>query len=192
MKKILIVLFVGLFLAASGYVSTAYSAEEGKFKIAIVDLHKLINESEAGKKAKSDLESLIKSKQSVLDEKGKNIEALKADIDKQAAVITAEAKKAKEEDIERLVRDYQRIISDSQTEVKKKEAELTAEILKQAREVINKIAQESGYSLVLEKADGLVLYFSNNLDITDRVIKKINETKPGDKKTETKAKPVKK
>lgn len=192
MKKILIVLFVGLFLAASGYVSKVYSAEEGKFKIAIVDLHKLINESEAGKKAKSDLESLIKSKQSVLDEKGKNIETLKADIDKQAAVITAEAKKAKEEDIERLVRDYQRIISDSQAEVKKKEAELTAEILKQAREIINKIAQESGYSLVLEKADGLVLYFSNNLDITDRVIKKINESRPGDKKTETKTKPAKK
>ncbi len=192
MRKILIILFVGLFLATSGYVSTGYAAEDGKVKIAIVDLHKLINESEAGKKAKSDLENLIKSKQTVLDEKGKNIEALKADIDKQAAVITADAKKAKEEELERLVRDYQRIISDSQTEVKKKESELTGEILKQAREVINKIAQDGGYSLVLEKADGLVLYFSNNLDITDRVIKKINEAKPGDKKPETKAKPTKK
>lgn len=192
MRKILIILFVGLFLAASGYVSIVYSAEDAKGKIAIVDLHKLINESEAGKKAKTDLENLIKSKQTVLDEKGKNIEALKADIDKQAAVITADAKKAKEEELERLVRDYQRIISDSQAEVKKKEAELTGEILKQAREVINQIAKEGGYSLVLEKADGLVLYFSNNLDITDRVIKKINESKPGDKKTETKAKPTKK
>lgn len=191
MRKFLVVLFISLVLIASGYFSANCYAEEGKFKIAIVDLYKVINESEAGKKAKSDLETLIRSKQSILDEKGKNIETLKSDIDKQAAVITAEAKKAKEDELERLVRDYQRVVSDSQAEVKKKESELTAEILKQAREVINKIAMEGGYSLVLEKADGLVLYFSNNLDITDRVIKKINEGKTGDKKTETK-KPTKK
>ncbi len=192
MRKIFIVLIAGLFLAASGYTSTVYSAEEGKLKIAIVDLHKLINESESGKKAKADLESLIKSKQSLLDEKGKNIEKLRTDLEKQAAVISADAKKTKEEELERVARDYQRLVSDSQTEVKKKEAELTSEILKDAREVINKIAQEGGYSLVIEKADGLVLYFSSNLDITDRVIKKLNELKTDTKKTDTKAKPTKK
>jgi len=191
MRKVFIVLVAGLFLAATAYISPAFSAEE-KNKIAIVDLHKLINESDAGKKAKVELEGLIKSKQSAIDEKGKNIEKLKTDIEKQSAVITAEAKKSKEEELERLVRDYQRIISDSQAEVKKKEAELTSEILKTAREVINKIAQEGGYSLVLEKADGLVLYFSSNLDITDKVIKKFNEAKPVEKKAETKAKPTKK
>ncbi len=192
MKKVVAVLAVCLFLATTGFVSNVYSAEEGKVKIGIVDLHRLINESEVGKKAKAELENLIRSKQVTIDEKGKQIEALKAEIDKQAAVITADAKKAKEEELERFVRDYQRIISDSQAEVKKKEAELTTEILKQAREVINKIAQEGSYSLVLEKADGLVLYFSSGLDITDRVIKKINEAKPIDKKTETKTKPTKK
>ncbi len=191
MQRVFVVLFISFLLIASGYFSANCYAEEGKFKIAIVDLYKVINESEAGKKAKSDLENLIKSKQSVLDEKGKNIEALKADIDKQSAVITADAKKAKEDELERLVRDYQRIITDSQAEVKKKESELTAEILKQAREIINKIAIESGYSLVLEKADGLVLYFSNNLEITDKVIKRINEGKSSDMKTEPK-KPTKK
>ncbi len=191
MQRVFVVLFISFLLIASGYFSANCYAEEGKFKIAIVDLYKVINESEAGKKAKSDLENLIKSKQSVLDEKGKNIEALKADIDKQSAVITADAKKAKEDELERLVRDYQRIITDSQAEVKKKESELTAEILKQARAIINKIAIESGYSLVLEKADGLVLYFSNNLEITDKVIKRINEGKSSDMKTEPK-KPTKK
>jgi outer membrane protein len=188
MKKVFIVLVASLFLAASGYFSLVFSAD----KIAVVDLYKLLNESEAGKKAKTDLESLIKTKQSLLDEKGKNIEKLKTDLEKQTPVISPEAKKTKEEELERLARDYQRLVSDSQGEVKKKEAELTSVILKDARELINKIAQEKGYSLVIEKADGLVLYYSSNLDITDTIIKKMNELKADGKKTETKAKPTKK
>lgn len=192
MKKILIVLIASLFIAVSVQVLPVFSAEAEKTKIAIVDLYKLLNESEAGKKAKADLESLIKTKQSLLDEKGKNIEKLKTEIEKQSAVISADAKKAKEDELERLARDYQRLVSDSQAEVKKKEAELTSEILKDARELINKMAQEGGYSLVLEKADGLVLYYSSNLDITDKLIKKMNELKAGSKKAETKPKPSKK
>lgn len=192
MKKILIVLIVSLFIAGSVQVLPVYSVEAEKTKIAIVDLYKLLNESEAGKKAKADLESLIKTKQSLLDEKGKNIEKLRTEIEKQSAVLSADAKKAKEDELERLARDYQRLVSDSQAEVKKKETELTSEILKEARELINKIAQEGGYSLVLEKADGLVLFYSSNLDITDSLIKKMNELKTGSKKTETKPKPSKK
>ncbi len=166
-------------------------AEEVRIKIAIVDLYKVLNESEIGKKARSELESLIKTKQSAIEEKGKNIEALKGDMDRQSAVLTAEAKKAKEDELEKLLKDYQRMVTDSQAEVRKKETELTAEILKQAREVINKLAKEGGYSLVLEKADGLVLYYANSLDITEKVIKKINETKTETKKAEPKSKPSK-
>lgn len=166
-------------------------AEEVRIKIAIVDLYKVLNESEIGKKARSELESLIKTKQSSIEEKGKKIEALKADMDRQSAVLTAEAKKTKEDELEKLLKDYQRMVTDSQAEVRKKETELTAEILKQAREVINKLAKEGGYSLVLEKADGLVLYYANSLDITEKVIKKINETKTETKKTEPKSKPSK-
>jgi len=192
MKKVFIVFVASFFLAVSSYVSPIFSADEGKIKIAVVDLYKLLNESEGGKKAKTDLESLIKAKQSLLDEKGKNIEKLRTDLEKQSAVMSPEAKKAKEEELEKLARDYQRLVSDAQTEVKKKEAELTSEILKDARELINKIAQEKGYSLVLEKADGLVLYYSSNLDITDSLIKRLNELQKYSKKAETKAKPTKK
>ncbi|MCX8031246.1 MAG: OmpH family outer membrane protein [Thermodesulfovibrionales bacterium] len=191
MKRFISVSILILSLTLIIFASDGFSADE-KIKVAIVDLFKTINESEMGKKAKSDLEGLIKTKQASIEEKGKKIEALKSEIEKQSTVISPEAKKTKEEEMEKLVRDYQRIVSDSQAEVKKKEAELTGEILKQAREAINKIAQEGGYSLVLEKADGVVLYFSSSLDITDKVIKRLNESKQSEKKTETKPKSNKK
>lgn len=179
MKKILIAVLLGFCLLSVGIAPKTSNAET--LKVGIVDLLKALNESEAGKRAKTDLESLIKSKQASIEEKGKNIEKLRTDLEKQAAIISAEAKKAKEEELERLIRDYQRIVADSQAEVKKKEGELTGEILKDLREMINKVAQEEGYSLILENAEGIVLYANKFLDLTDKVIKRYNESKASKK-----------
>lgn len=174
MKRFLVVTLVVFCILAVNMTSIA-SAET--FKVGVVDLSKALNESDAGKRAKADLESLIKSKQTSIEEKRKNIEKLKTDLEKQAAIISPEAKKAKEEELERLIRDYQRIVADSQAEVKKKEGELTGEILKDLRDTINKIASEEGYSLVIEYAEGIILYANKSLDITDKVIKRYNESK---------------
>ncbi len=151
-------------------------------KIGYVDLRVALNESDAGKKAKTELESLIKTRQSVIDEKGKAIEKMKSELEKQASVLSADAKKAKEDEIERSVRDYQRLVQDSQNEVKKRESEVTGSILKELKDIVDKIGQEEGYSLILENTEGMILYSKKELDISDKVIKAYNEWKSKQKK----------
>ena len=174
MKKTLLLLSI--------FVLFSVTVVHADMKVGIVDLMKTLNESTSGKKAKTDLEALIKSKQSVLDEKGKEIEKLKADLEKQSSVLSAEAKKSKEEDLEKLLREYQRLVTDSQNEVKKKESELTGEILKELRVIVDKMGEEGGYTMILENADGLVLYSKKEINLTDVVIKKYNESKAKNKK----------
>jgi outer membrane protein len=145
-------------------------------KFGSIDVQKVLNESEAGKKAKTDLEGLIKSKQTTIDEKGKSIEKLKADIEKQASVLSADARKNKEEELEKSVREYQRLVQDSQAEIKKKEAELTDTILKDIKDLVEKTGEQEGYALILEK--GMILYSNKGIDITDTLLKKYNESKP--------------
>lgn len=144
-------------------------------KFGAIDVQKILNESEAGKKAKNDLEGVIKSKQYAIDEKGKAIEKLKADIEKQASVLSADARKNKEEDMEKSVREYQRLVQDSQAEIKKKEADLTESILKDIKELIEKTGEVDGYTLILER--GMVLYSNKGIDITDTIMKKYDESK---------------
>lgn len=175
MKKIAL-LFVVLILLAG---RPAYAEN---IKIGSVDLIKALNESDAGKKAKTDLEFLIKTKQSSLDEKGKAIEKKKTDIDKQASVLSAEARKSKEEDLEKEIRDYQRLVSDSQNEVKKKEGDLTNDIIKELREIIEKLGSEEGYTIILEGSEGQILYAKKEISLTEAVIKKHNELKAKSKK----------
>lgn len=167
MRKIVLLLFIISILPVSLHAADS-------FKFGSVDLQKALDESETGKKAKSDLESVRASKQSLIDEKGKAIDKLKGEIEKQASVLSAEARKNKEDELEKLVREYQRIVQDSQAELKKKEAELTNTIIREIIEIIEKIGAEEGYTFIIEK--GTVPYSNKGIDITDAVIKKINES----------------
>lgn len=178
MKKAACLVAVLLLIAGT----SAFAAEVITIKLGYVDLVRALNESESGKKAKADLEFLIKGKQSTLDEKGKAIEKAKADLEKQASVLSQDARKTKEEDMERLLRDYQRLVADSQSEVKKKEGELTGEIIKEIRAIVKKIGQDEGYTLILESAEGQILYSRKDIDLTEAVIKQYNESKAKAKK----------
>jgi outer membrane protein len=169
MKKMF--LFLMMFVMLSGH---AYAEN---VKVGVVDLMKALNESNAGKKAKGELESLIKAKQAVLDQKGKEIEKVKSDLEKQSSVLSPEAKKSREDDLERMLREYQRLVQDSQNEVKKKEGELTGGILKEMRVIIGKMGQEGGYTIILENVEGVVLFSKKEINLTDAVIKKYNESK---------------
>jgi outer membrane protein len=171
---------VVVFLLLTG--GSSLAAELITVKIGYIDLVKALNESESGKKAKADLEFLIKTKQTTIDEKGKAIEKAKADIEKQSSVLSADARKAKEEEMERLLRDYQRLVADSQNEVKKKESELTGDILKDLRAIVQKIGEDEGYTLILESAEGQILYAKKESDLTETVMKKYNESKAKPKK----------
>ena len=178
MKKVAWLVVVLLLLTGT----SALAAELITVKIGYVDLVKAKNESESGKKAKADLEFLIKTKQTTIDEKGKAIEKAKADLEKQSSVLSPDARKAKEEEMERLLRDYQRLVADSQSEVKKKEGELTNDILKDLRAIVQKIGEDEGYMLILESAEGQILYAKKEADLTETAMKKFNESRAKSKK----------
>jgi outer membrane protein len=173
MKRMLFAVVILMFAVGHAYADNA--------KIAVVDLMKALNESDAGKKAKSELEDMIKAKQTVIDEKGKAIEKMKGDIEKQSSVLSADAKKSKEDQLEKMIREYQRIVSDSQTEVKKKESELTGGILKEIRAIVDQMGKDGDYTMIIENAEGIVLYSKKDLDLTDTIIKKYNESKKAGK-----------
>ncbi len=167
MKRVGFLLVFCLFLS-----SVAYGAE---LKIGYVDLQKALNESEGGKKAKADLDEIIKAKQLLIDKKGKELERLKEELDKQSALLSDEARKARQDALDKKMRDFQRFVQDAQAEVKKREAEFTDELLKDLRKIIEGIGKEGHYVLILERVEGFILYADKAIDLTDEVIKRYNE-----------------
>jgi outer membrane protein len=180
MRKIilrLVLAFSFLFFAFHMVPSSLWAAE---LKIGYIDLQRIVYESDAGKKAKSELDALIKSKQAVVDEKRQTLEKLKSDLEKQASALSPEARKSKQDDYDKMEREYLRLAQDAETELRKKDSELKEMILKDVLELMDKVGKEEGYALIIDK--GIAVYLDKSLDITDSVIKKYNESKAGSKK----------
>lgn len=169
MKKIILVAVI-LF-------SWVLSAQGADLKIGYVDLNKALNESDSGGKAKKTLEDMVNSKKSILVEKEIELKKLQEELEKQASVLTPEAKKSKEEQFNKLLRDYQKMVKDFSDEVQKKEEELSVKIQKDLIEFVNKLGKDEGYTIIfgLEKGSRGIIYSTDELDLTDKVIKKYNE-----------------
>ncbi len=146
-------------------------------KIGYVDLNRALNESKRGKDAKAELEALVRNKQASIDELENKINEMRQEYDKQAQALSESAKKAKEEEIENAIRNYQKVVGEAQAEVEKKRKELTSRIINELKEVIARIAEEEGFTIILESSDGLILYSKKGLDLTDKVIKRYDSAK---------------
>ncbi len=169
MKRFFVLaVFMTLFFAAPAL------AADG-MKIGFMDIQSVLVESDAGKKAKADLEAIEKSKRGIVEDKYKAMKKLEEELSKQASVLKPDVKKAKEDELEKIQRDLQRLVTDLRAELQKKEKELTDAILKDISDVVNDVAQEQNYDMVINSQ--YVINAKKEYDITDLVIKKYNETR---------------
>ncbi len=151
------------------------SFAHAQLRIGVVDLYRVLNESEEGKKSVNELQNMLEARQKTLEEKQKKIQSLKEELEKKRSVLSEDARKAKEEEIERLGRDFQRTAADYQVELQKKQSEITQSMLKEIRQLINDFAQKEGYNLILEKAEQIILFTTSEVDITDKIISLFNQ-----------------
>jgi outer membrane protein len=150
-------------------------------KIAIVDLEKTVFESGQGKAAKERLGKRADKMQSDLQKKKEGLEKLDADLKKQESVLSAEALRDKKRELERGQRDLAQQARDYQEELTEAQNTAFSPILKEVRAIIEKMAAEKGYTLVMQAGPGVV-YSAPGMDITDEVIKAYDASSKGGKK----------
>ena len=140
-------------------------------KVAYVDIQKAVNESNAGKEAKKAITKDVEKFQHLVADKQKELQTLKESLDKQALMLTPDARANKEKEYQSKLREFQRWGEDTQNEVNQKRVEMERNISAALIKVIQKIGADEGYTVILEKNESIVLYVAKSIDITDRVIK---------------------
>ncbi len=166
-----VVVLAGLIFIASA----AMGAEQ--FKFAYVDMQKALNYCEAGKEAKKQMTQEVEKLQKIFAAKQKELEKLKEDLEKRGSVMSDAVRKDKERDYQTKMRDMQRMQRDSEDEIRAKDRELTEKILKKLAEIIRKLGEERHYTMVVEKNQPAVIYVAGSLDITEEVIKIMDQRK---------------
>jgi len=174
-------------LLALALVPAAARAEQ---KIGYVDLQRALNEVEEGKTAKALLQKDFAEKQKQLDSKKVEFEKLQGDFEKQAVVMSEQARKDKAQDLDRRARELQALFVNLQKDLSEREREATRGIFDRMNAIVQDIAEADGFTYVLEKGAGII-YGPPSLDLTNELIRKYNAKYPGGAKKAEAAAPKK-
>lgn len=145
-------------------------------KIGFVDLEYALNNVEEGKKAKAVLEQDYKRKKEDLEATKSTLDKMEADLKSQTLVLSEEARRQKEQDLEAARDRYDADKKAAYEAWQKKEASLTKDLLDRLTTIVQQLGKEGGYTFILERHDASVLYAEGNVDLTSEVIKRFNQS----------------
>jgi len=166
---LLVVTFTLYLFGLSGIV---YGAEVQK--IGVIDLQEVIEKSNPGKRSSVEIKSQGKKMEQVLKERGSEIEELRKTLEQKALVMSDEAREEKEQDLRNKVKDFKSLQGRYQDVLRELNINLSKQITKDVFEIVERIGKADGYSLIIDRRVGGVVYAPNAIDITDKVIEEYN------------------
>jgi outer membrane protein len=152
---------------------------QGLGKVGIIDLQRCLQESMEGKKATETLKKKKAELQKSLDKKQQELLELRREFEKQSMMLSMDAQESKRKTVERKARELEYYLRDLNEEMARAQEEKKKRIFDELGTVIEEIGAKGGYSMILEKRAGGVLYRDTSVDITDEVIKAYDELKQG-------------
>ena len=167
-------------LPAGPWVRTASAKGLEGLRIGVVDVNEALNKSAAGERsksillaAKSQLENELKSKEEDLKQKASGLQ--------NNMMLTKEARDAKEQELKALEAQLRREVQEAQRQLQDRERKLTESIFIELRTVVEAIAKDGKYDLVLEKnAANVILFASAKFEnLTAQVIERYNKFNAG-------------
>ncbi len=162
-----------LALAAAMMVPVLASAQG--LGVAIVDSRRAAANSKEGKAAEQQLKDLSSRKRDEFMPKEEKLKRAREEYETQRFVLSKEALQEREIEIVKLRRNMERDLEEAQEEMAIEERKLMQPILRKILRAVKEVARAQGYQVVLERSSPGVLFFSDDLDITDLVIAKLNE-----------------
>jgi outer membrane protein len=148
-------------------------------KIGLVDPARLLNDSNAGKKAKESLSAFAKNRQTLIEMEEKELRRMEEDFIKQASVLSAAAKSEREQVFRRRMAEYQQKASELNREVQEKQKDVLDAFRDKVEVVVGKIAKRNGLQVVIDKGKGgPAIFGAEELDITDQAIEEFNKEYP--------------
>jgi outer membrane protein len=140
-------------------------------KVAFVDVQRVLARSAAGVAAREQLEREKATMQREMDAKRVELEKLREELEKKGPLMTADARRDKQDQFDRKRRDAARLADDFQKELEKKEQGLLQKVLQDVSGVVERVGKQRGVQLIVERRGATVLYGAAEADLTDEIIR---------------------
>jgi len=145
--------------------------------VAVIDVQRVVTESDPGKEALGQLKKL--QDQKIEEGKGlqQALDALKDQFNKQRFTLSEQKLASLQKQIEDKTIQLKRFQDDAKRELEEARKKALDKLEAQIMPIINKVGQERKFSLIFNKFQSGLVYANQSIDITDEIIQRFNTSK---------------
>jgi outer membrane protein len=154
-------------IAAAALSCCVFAAAAQSLKIGFVNTERVFREAAPAKKAQQALEREFAARNAELTRMEKQGRDLQAELERENVTMSETARRDKERQLADISRNFQRVQRELREDLNLRRNEALAAVQERATRVINQIAEQEKFDLILQEA----VFASGKIDITDKVIK---------------------
>ena len=169
-KVAILVALIAMFLPA-------VASAEGK--VVYIDSYRIRLEFKEFQDAQVEFNKEVETWNAEVEQGQIEIEQMEADLAKQALILSDAKRQEREQEIEALKIQWQQQANEifgPGGRAETRNAELTKPILDKINTVLEQLALENSYDLILDAVNGNIAYGKKELDITDDVLEELDKT----------------
>jgi outer membrane protein len=167
---------MALLVASIAMFLPAVASAEGK--IVYIDSYRIRLEFNAFKDAQIEFNKEVETWNAEVEQGQLEIEQMEVDLAKQALILSDAKRQEKEQEIEALKVQWQQQANEifgPGGRAENRNADLTKPLLDKINVVLEQLALDNGYDLILDAVNGNIAYGKKDLDITDRVLEELEK-----------------
>jgi outer membrane protein len=142
-------------------------------KIGVIDFQKVLETSAAGKAIQTELKAKNEKMAVDLQKKGGEIEKIRKRLERESMVMSKEMREDKEREQRIKVNDFKSLQKRYRSELQKRQSQLMQQLQSDVTALTREIGKKEGYLLIMDKRG--VIYAPNSVDLTDKLIQRLNK-----------------
>jgi outer membrane protein len=142
-------------------------------KIGVIDFQKVLETSNAGKMIQSELKKENEKMAADLQQKGGEIEKIRKRLERESMVMSKEMREEKEREQRIKVNDFKTLQKKYRAQLQKRQVELMQQLQSDVTAITRELGKKEGYLLIMDKRG--VIYAPNSVDLSDKVIQRLNK-----------------
>jgi outer membrane protein len=154
-------------ILAAMLAAAALSANAAELKIGFVNTERVFREAAPAKRAQQKLEREFAARNAELSKLEKQGRDLQADLERDNVTMPEATRRDKERQLADISQKFQRLQREIREDLNLRRNEELAAVQERATRVINQIAEQEKFDLVVQEA----VFASSRIDITDKVIR---------------------
>lgn len=155
----------------------AFGQASADGKIGFVNLDRILRDAAPAQRAQKKIEAEFSKRDQELSKVAEQIKKMQEAMEKNAVTMPESERARREREFNELNRDFQRRQREFREDLNQRRNEELAAVLERANRAVRAIAEAEKYEIIFQEA----VWASPRIDITDRVIKALDDSKPAAK-----------